>query len=529
MFDGHDDAEARTVGDAVPEPRHTSSSLMMLALVVMFVAGLLGWWASSTGLCNDELLYLRAIDLGMVDGLMAEGSSHPPLFRWFVAPFVDSSSPDWLLRVPSILCVIATIAIWYFIFQQLFKDRTVSAAVLLLTACNVHWLEAGFLLLPYAMLAMLGSAHALFWFRLVRTQSRFDILGFVLTGAATIWTHFYGANLLVADQLIWVCIVLRQRNLFRLWLSTSLLSLLLVLPVIPVASFYLGVEKPFALVEIQDFPEYFLVYSQQFFSSLTFNVKLFGSLIVVWYGIVLVAVLRFFFLSNSGAEKVHEADCHRLQLLIVAGLFLAGLPAAQAHSVIFQKAMWPRYTLVASWTHWPLLFLFLQQFRISKFVPRAIAVAAIGAVIFGLVFENHARPNVAFDYRHEVDELRLHSVEGDGILLQDFDFWIGPANGDRLWYQRYSPIELKPISSEAKTRFEIYEEGIDFDSVPPSIDRFWVYSGLFNEKLIRNHESPSWNLVFLEYGDCPWFPLALFERATDTSDDKTPDERIGTD
>jgi hypothetical protein len=463
-------------------------------------------------LCNDELLFLRAIELGPVDGLMVEGSSHPPLFRLVVGSILDSSASDLLLRIPSIICVLATLVIWHLILQRLFDEPYLVAAILALTACNAHWLEAGFLMLPYAMLTMLGSAHALFWLRLVASDSRLDFVGFVLTGVGSIWIHFYGANLLVADQLIWVFIVIRERKFIRLWLSSSFVSLLLVLPVIPIAWFYVQVEKPYALVEIENHTEYFLTYSQQFFSSLTFNLKSLGFLVLIWYGIVLASVFRFLGSGKPRVDGDEQSGPNRIQMLILAGMFLAGLPAAQAHSLIFEKAMWPRYTLVASWTHWPLLFLFLQQFPISKVIPAAIAVVGIATGIFGFSSHNQFRPNVAFDYNNEIRVLNEEALAGDGILVQDFDFWIGSANGDRLWSERYCPVELEHFTGEAMNRFEVYENGIDFTAVPASIERFWVYSGLFNEELLRSGIPENWKLDLIEYGDCPWFPLARFKR-----------------
>ena len=488
----------------------------VLALTVVLATGLLGWWASSTGLCNDELLFLRAIELGPIDGLMAEGSSHPPLFRWIVGPFLDSTAPDWLLRVPSILCVVCTIVIWKRIFEKLFDSLQISAAVLVLAACSVHWLEAGFLLLPYALLTMLGSAHALFWLRMLENQNRSNVIGFVLTGSATVWVHFYGANLLLADQFIWICLLLRNRSLLRLWFSTTASSFLIVAPVVPIAWFYVQVEKPYALVEIPDFREYLLVFSQQFFSSLTFNVPFLGSLILLWYIVALISVVRFFLAGNSGQqeESTKKIDGNTRALVLV-GVFLAGLPAAQAHALFFEKAMWPRYALVASWTHWPLLFLFLQQIRIPSFKLNMVALAGLGFALFGMGFENKFRPNVAFDYSNEIKVLREQATPNDGFLVQDFDFWIGPSNGDRLWFKRYCPIDLTLFSGEPRTRFEVYRHGIEFDAVPESINRFWVYSGLFNENRLSTDVPGGWKLATVKFGDCPWFPLAMFERISD--------------
>ena len=503
----------------------TSSSITGLVVAVLLVSALMIWWAITLGLSVDELLYLRAIDLGPVDSLMSKGSSHPPLFRWIAGAFLDGSAPDWMLRIPSILCTVATLFVWHLIFRRLFDDRIIAGLVLLLTACNIHWLEHGFQLLPYTFLTLLGSAHCLFWLRTIENPNLRNIAGFALTGAATFWTHFYGLNLLVADQIIWICLVLRNRHYLKTWMTASIASFILASPMLPIAWFYAQTEKPFALVEIDDFKLYFVLYSQQFFSTSTFNLTFLGSLLIGWYAIVLNVFLKFFtddvtWPKNEAPDPVCK---RRIQLLILAGLFLAGLPAAQAHSLISAKAMWPRYTLVASWTHWPLLFLFMSQFSIPVSKKKTIAILGIAVCVCGLVVNKVFKQQVMFSYAPEVQLIKEHSQPGDGFFAQDFDFFVGPANIDRLWFERYSPVEMEVFSGEIAGRFEIYRRGVNFESVPESVNRFWVCSSMFRPNQFNTDQEPGWDLVLQETPHGSIFPIALFER-TDRKSDEPEDE-----
>ena len=86
------------------------------------VAALLLLRALTTGLLGDELLFVHAIDLGLAASLCEPGSSHPPLVRMIVGAIADSSSPDWLLRLPSVVFSVATVFVWSRILRRLILD-----------------------------------------------------------------------------------------------------------------------------------------------------------------------------------------------------------------------------------------------------------------------------------------------------------------------------------------------------------------------------------------------------------------------
>ena len=124
--------------------RHTSLLWISLAATMAMVLWVLLRWTLTTGLQCDELLFLKAIEMGPIYGLTSEGSSHPPLFRWIVGAFLTSAAPDWLLRTPSLLASLLTVVVWFFILRRMIDDDRLVAMMLPLIACGSSWLEIGY-------------------------------------------------------------------------------------------------------------------------------------------------------------------------------------------------------------------------------------------------------------------------------------------------------------------------------------------------------------------------------------------------
>ncbi len=483
-----------------------------LAGTILVVVGVLLRWSLTTGLQCDELLLLRAIELGPLGGLLAEGSSHPPLFRWIVGALLSAQSPDWLLRTPSIIASVFTIVVWFFIFRRVVEDDWVIFFLIPLVACGSGWLEIGYQLTPYAFLTLICSLHGLFWLRLLDEQSLKNIVWFVITGVAPIWTHFYGANVIVADQIIWLFLIWKYRELWRIWLGISIATVLLALPVVPIALFYVQLEKPFALVRIDNYPSYFVERSFQLFSKMTFNIGILGPLIGVWYLVVGHTFLQW--LRKDDASKIEaspaEQQLRQRNFLILCGFFLAGLPAAQAHSVLTEKAMWARYAVLATWVHWPLLVVVLQTL-VSKKTTRVATAVFLGWCLFAFFSINQMRQAWTFDHSPAIKMLSEHGQAADAYFAQDMDFWVGDANFDRLWFQRYSPVKMPIVTNKAMGRFELASQGLSFSSVPSEIQRIWVCSDLYNAVSLRKMQTSDWRIIKLD-DSVPMRPVALFAR-----------------
>jgi Dolichyl-phosphate-mannose-protein mannosyltransferase len=496
---------------------------LVIATTMTAVAILLSKWATQTGLQCDELLFLRAIDLGPIEGLTAIGSSHPPLFRWIVGALFDSQSPDWALRLPSIMCALATIVVWYAILRKLFQDSVLVLITLPLVVCNSAWIDIAYQLTPYSCLTLLASLHAWMWLRLIdelnnARVSWMTFLGFVVSGAATFWTHFYGLHLLIADQVIWIVLVIRTRSWWKTWIGTSAWMAMLAAPILPIALHYRAVESGVTILHIEHYPTYFINRSMRLFSQGTFNLDVGGELLILWYAIVAGYVYSWLRSSIRPAtgRKPREEVNRQAYIVVLCGFFLASFIAMQAQSLLSQKGMWERYLVFGAWVHWPLLLVVLES-RVWPFLPsfsiRRVASMGLVMVVWSLVTVYGLYPKWTLDHRPILATLQSNARPGDAFFAQDKQIWIGPANYERLWLQRYSPVDLTVVTGPVVSFRKLQIDGLDWTAIPSSIHRVWVCSDQFSEKLLRQMQTETWRMTRI-YSETSYRPLALFERTT---------------
>ena len=136
-------ADSRMLSQQDSENPRSSQQVLVLCVVLCSVFAVLAIRSATTGLSGDELLFLRAIELGPVDGLMSVGSSHPPLGRLIVGSLFSSADPDWMLRSPSVLAALLSVVTWFFILKRVFDDQRLIVVLLPLMALSKSWLDIG--------------------------------------------------------------------------------------------------------------------------------------------------------------------------------------------------------------------------------------------------------------------------------------------------------------------------------------------------------------------------------------------------
>jgi hypothetical protein len=495
---------------------------LVTGATLTFVVATLGYWSFTTGLQVDELLFLRAIRMGPIEGLTVSGSSHPPLVRWVLTPLGGRSSPDWLLRLPSILASAASILIWSRILRRMIPDRVTAALLLPAMALSAPFLALGYQCLPYAALFFLTSWHGLAWFRWCERPGPSTGAVLVLSGVLCPWTHFYGLNVLIADQFIWAFLLWSRHGSRRAWATVTAITLLLALPLLPLILFYARIEAPYAIVQFADLAEYlsyFLAASAWIFSRVTwFAVESVIPHYLLWY-------LAFFMLllvarpgqdgerepagpSDSAVLPVHPTAA----AAIACGIFLAGFPAMQAHSIVSGKAMWERYAVAGCWIHWPMMAMLL----LWLWGPKPARVAAAARLAIGLLVVIPTTKPYTKDYRPVVEHLRANRQPCDAFFAQDMDMWVGAGQFDRLWFERYVKLEMPLLTGPAMRRREIYKQGLPLNVADASVRRIWVYSHLFLEEgWIRDMPVQGWRIQESHTFDSN-FPLVLFVREPGT-------------
>lgn len=497
--------DASPIGD-----RLCSASLILTAVGVAF---LVIRNAVTRGLLTDELLFVHAIELGLKNSLMAPGSSHPPLLRILVSAIADpATSADWLLRLPSIVAAVGVVYVWHRILSRVVSP-VLHALLLPAMAFNPFWVEQSFQCLPYSLLVFASSCYCLAWLKAVERDFSFGSCCWLVgTGCLLPWTHFFGVNLLVATQLIWVALLFARQLTIRKYVFTNLATALLTLPVVPIAIYYVVHDRNYPLAQITDFGDYFVEFSSYCFSTVTFGtgwtMPAFGLLYVAAAVFVLLPVIRHFLLKRAfrveGFPEVNSTSWK--QGLVLVAFFLGGFAAAQSHSFISQTAMWPRYMLGGSWSHLPLLAVLLVAFRLKP-AAWALSVAALFTVASGL----NAAGGVGHDYADIANHIRSRQTDHDAFLAQSIDLWQVENQFDRLWAQRYLHDQLTFVTGFHRSRIGLQEGGLSLAAVPSRFERVWVYSHLFKEAWLDDQRPAGWRLAELKSFGGP-FPVALFER-----------------
>ncbi len=467
--------------------------------------------ATSCGLLGDELMFVHAIDLGLRNSLMAAGSSHPPLLRLVVQVIADpATSPDWLLRLPCLICAIGCVFVWQRVLLRIIKRRGVRCMLLLAMTFNPLWLSQAFQCLPYSPLVFCSSLHCLMWMRFIEASGSKRAAAIILSGSVLPWIHFFGVNVLVAGQMIWLMLIWTRQATLRQFVYVNLVVLILTLPVVPLAVFYIVHDKPYPLLEINDYWSYFLSASSWCFWHVTVpGLESEQPWFIIVYLAAITLVVRRLVLNRSNSVD-HAADQISQNHQLVALCFLlAGFTATQAHSLLSQTAMWPRYMLAGSWIHLPVVAMLLSTFRFERTsIALVTACATLVLSPWGFMATD---TSTGSDYSDVAAYIQSRKQNHDGFLVQSMDLWQGPNHFDQLWLERYADSIVPPVWGSHRSRSNLKVSGLSLPHLGPDVQRVWVYSHLFKEDWLRAQQIDGWTLSEIANFGGP-FPLALFRR-----------------
>lgn len=473
-------------------------------VTALAVAWLVGSRAFSRGLLGDELLFMHAIARGLSDGLMAAGSSHPPLQRIIVGAMGSPHAvPDWLLRLPSVVVAVASVFVWSRLLTRLVEPTLVRSAVLVAVALNPAWLHQAFQCLPYSPLVFFSTLHFLAWVRYTEQPNAARASALVLTATLLPWTHFYGVNLLVTGQLIWCWLLWTRSAPVRHFIWVNVATLGLTAGVIPLAMFFVVHDARYPFTEFADFGAEFISWSSWCFSTLTL-----GGIGATqpWFAVVYVVCIWLTIDVFVRRQRKTSGDAARLTAV---AFFLAGFGLVQLRSALTESPMWPRYMLAGTWAGLPLVASFLLRYqfrRVAGFLSAVVGVSVISQLSSGIPDRG-----IGSDYALVARHLDEHANPSDRFLVQSVAMWSGDGHFDQLWLRRYTSGQLQPVSGPHRSRPRLNRQGLQLFALPSDVRRVWLYSHLFKADWLRRQETDDWRLAELRHFGSP-FPLALFER-----------------
>jgi O-antigen/teichoic acid export membrane protein len=223
-------------------PRPTPTAWALAALVVF---GLVVRLLASRGLWLDEATSVSQARLpfGQMLDQLRNGDVHPPLHHsvlWVTVRLLGTS--ELAVRLPSILATVALVPLLYLLGRELYDRRAGLAAAALATVapfCVWYADEARMygLFMLFATLALLMQARA------IRRDRRADWALYALAAAALVWTQYFGALFVLAQQVGFAAAVWQRRVRLVHWLGALAGLALLVTPLMSFAMHQFDVNE----------------------------------------------------------------------------------------------------------------------------------------------------------------------------------------------------------------------------------------------------------------------------------------------
>jgi dolichyl-phosphate-mannose-protein mannosyltransferase len=223
-----------------PRPAQTAwalAGLAVLALVVRLLASRSLWLDEATSVSQARVPFGQMLDQ------LRNGDVHPPLHHsilWVTVRLLGTS--ELAVRLPSILATVALVPLLYVLGCELYDRRAGLAAAALATVapfCVWYADEARM----YGLFMLFATLALLMQVRAMRHDRRTDWALYAVAAAALVWTQYFGALFVLAQQVGFAAAVWQRRVRVTHWLAAIAGLALLVAPVVSFAMHQFDVNE----------------------------------------------------------------------------------------------------------------------------------------------------------------------------------------------------------------------------------------------------------------------------------------------
>jgi uncharacterized membrane protein len=215
------------------------STLVVLTVILLLGATLRFYGLDHESLWYDELLSWRRSSYDTLSEVIDEGvrrTVHPPGYLGLlhiVQKYWGDS--EWILRFPSALCGILSIAGIYALGTFLYTRREglIAAALTAVLWCPIYYSQEA---RPYSMLLLATMLATYFWLRVVRKvrdgnrPSYLELAAYVATAIVSSYMHYFGLYLIALQGGAALLLCIRRR---RGILHVAVVFVLLVVAYVP--------------------------------------------------------------------------------------------------------------------------------------------------------------------------------------------------------------------------------------------------------------------------------------------------------
>jgi 4-amino-4-deoxy-L-arabinose transferase-like glycosyltransferase len=205
------------------------TSIILLAIVIAALAiRLIG--LGTPAVRNDEgYSYFVAVQpFAQYPSLLAE-DPHPPLFYSLLHVWAYADASAFWLRLLNVLLSVAAIPVIYLVGKELVSQRAgiIAAALLAISQVMLRYAQN---LRMYPLLVLLVLLTAYFFLRWYRTMRARFLVGFIIFGALSLYTHYYSSFILLAMA---VYVLVRRKLSWQFFFSCAAI-IILFLPWLPI-------------------------------------------------------------------------------------------------------------------------------------------------------------------------------------------------------------------------------------------------------------------------------------------------------
>jgi mannosyltransferase len=194
---------------------------------------------SSRSLSLDEgfSVFLARSDAATFSRLIWHSEFNMMLYYGLLRLWIHLGSSEFVLRLLSVLCAVATVPVIYLLGARLFGRGTALIACLLLAVHPFH-LELSQQARSYTLLILLVSLSSYFFLQTVENASWADCILYGVVSAAAVYSHFFAALVIVAQ---WLSLWIWQRQPPWKTVARSLAALIVLL--MPAAWYLLHAQR----------------------------------------------------------------------------------------------------------------------------------------------------------------------------------------------------------------------------------------------------------------------------------------------
>jgi uncharacterized membrane protein len=187
----------------------------LISLACVTVIGLLLRLIVTRGIWLDEAISIHEAHLSFHD-MMASlqvSDRHPPLHYvvlWGVVRTIGDS--EFAVRLPSLIAGTLVIPVLYLLGRDLYDRRTglIAAAFGAASPLLIWYAQEARM---YAFVTLFGLLAVWTQLRAIRNGRPLDWAAYILATSALLWSHYFGLLLIVAQQLIFVGVIVHRRRM----------------------------------------------------------------------------------------------------------------------------------------------------------------------------------------------------------------------------------------------------------------------------------------------------------------------------